>query len=156
MGYALFWPDIGNIRSVNPDERVKINHTPKFSLTDILGDQVLIRNWRIFGLPADAYSTDNAIILNSSRRWPLMIDPQGQANKWVKNMEKDNQVHVLKMSNPNYLRTLETAIQFGQPVLLENVLEELDAVLEPVLLRQTFKQAGKLSISYLSANLMYY
>lgn len=72
-----------------------------------------------------------------------MIDPQGQANKWVKNMEKDNQVHVLKMSNPNYLRTLETAIQFGQPVLLENVLEELDAVLEPVLLRQTFKQAGK-------------
>ena len=82
---------------------------------------------------------------NSSRRWPLMIDPQGQANKWVKNMEKDNQVHVLKMSNPNYLRTLETAIQFGQPVLLENVLEELDAVLEPVLLRQTFKQAGKSS-----------
>ena len=53
-----------------------------------------------------------------------MIDPQGQANKWVKNIEKDNQVHVLKISNPNYLRTLETAIQFGQPVLLENVLEE--------------------------------
>merc|ERR1711892_1632521 len=123
-------------------KKVKINHSPKFSLTDILGDPVLIRNWRIFGLPADAYSTDNAIILSSSRRWPLMIDPQGQANKWVKNMEKDNQVHALKMSNPNYLRTLETAIQFGQPVILENVLEELEAVLEPVLLRQTFKQGG--------------
>ena len=81
---------------------------------------------------ADAYSTDNAIILHSSRRWPLMIDPQGQANKWVKNMEKSNQIHVLKMSNSNYLRTLETAIQFGQPVLLENVQEELDAVLGPV------------------------
>ena len=61
-----------------------------------------------------------------------MIDPQGQANKWVKNMEKSNQIHVLKMSNSNYLRTLETAIQFGQPVLLENVQEELDAVLGPV------------------------
>ena len=95
-----------------------------------------------------------------------MIDPQGQANKWVKNMEKSNQIHVLKMSNSNYLRTLETAIQFGQPVLLENVQEELDAVLgpdsifdgkkikinllkikqisltEPVLLKQTFKQQG--------------
>ena len=73
---------------------------------------------------ADAYSTDNAIILRSSRRWPLMIDPQGQANKWVKNMEKANQIHVLKMSNANYLRTRETAIQFGQPVLLENVQEQ--------------------------------
>ena len=54
-------------------------------------------------------------------------------------MERDNKIHVLKMSNSNYLRTLETAIQFGQPVLIENVLEELDAVLEPVLLKQTFK-----------------
>ena len=57
-------------------------------------------------------------------------------------MERDNKIHVLKMSNSNYLRTLETAIQFGQPVLIENVLEELDAVLEPVLLKQTFKQSG--------------
>ena len=66
-------------------------------------------------------------------------------------MERDNKIHVLKMSNSNYLRTLETAIQFGQPVLIENVLEELDAVLEPVLLRQTFKQAGKLTkISHLT------
>lgn len=123
-------------------KELNIKHSPVFSLADILGDPVAIRNWRIFGLPADAYSTDNSIILHSSRRWPLMIDPQGQANKWVKNMEKKNQVHILKMSNPTYLRTLETAIQFGQPVLLENVQEELDAVLEPVLLKQTFKQSG--------------
>ncbi len=121
-------------------ERLGIKHNPAFSLAEILGDQVKIRNWRLAGLPADAYSTDNAIIQSSSRRWPLMIDPQGQANKWVKNMEKG--LHVLKMSNPNYLRTLETAIQFGQPMLLENVGEDLDAVLEPVLLKQTFKSQG--------------
>ena len=106
-------------------KEANIKHSPVFSLSETLGDPVSIRNWRIFGLPADAYSTDNAIILNSSRRWPLMIAPQGQANKWVKNMEKENGIHVLKMSNPNYLRTLETAIQFGQPVMLENVQEVL-------------------------------
>ena len=62
----------------NKATEMKINISPNFSLTETLGDPVNIRNWRIFGLPADAYSTDNAIILNSSRRWPLMIDPQGR------------------------------------------------------------------------------
>uniref|UniRef100_A0A8D2J0P8 Dynein heavy chain ATP-binding dynein motor region domain-containing protein n=1 Tax=Varanus komodoensis TaxID=61221 RepID=A0A8D2J0P8_VARKO len=38
--------------------------------------------------------------------------------------------------------TLENAIQFGTPVLLENIGEELDAFLEPVLLKTTFKQQG--------------
>lgn len=32
--------------------------------------------------------------------------------------------------------------QFGQPVLLENVGEELDPSLEPLLLKQIFKQGG--------------
>ena len=32
--------------------------------------------------------------------------------------------------------------QFGTPVLLENVGEELDPLLEPLLLKQTFKQGG--------------
>lgn len=41
---------------------------------------------------------------------------------------------------------METAIQLGQPVLMENVEENLDAALEPVLLKQTFKSAGQLMI----------
>jgi hypothetical protein len=32
---------------------------------------------------------------SNSRRWPLMIDPQGQANKWIKNMEKPKNLHVI-------------------------------------------------------------
>lgn len=28
---------------------------------------------------------------------PLMIDPQGQANKWIKNSEKDSQLSVRNM-----------------------------------------------------------
>ncbi|KAK2091661.1 hypothetical protein P7K49_030945 [Saguinus oedipus] len=42
----------------------------------------------------------------------------------------------------DYMRTLENCIQFGNPLLLENVGEELDPSLEPLLLRQTFKQGG--------------
>lgn len=71
-----------------------------------------------------------------------MIDPQGQANKWVKNMEKANRLCVIRLSQPDYTRVLENALQFGLPVLLENVTEELDPLLESILLKQLFKQSG--------------
>lgn len=57
-------------------------------------------------------------------------------------MERTNKLSVIKLSDPNYARTLENSIQFGTPVLLENVGEELDPLLEPLLLKQTFKQGG--------------
>ncbi|XP_078701931.1 dynein axonemal heavy chain 7-like isoform X3 [Branchiostoma floridae x Branchiostoma belcheri] len=117
-----------------------------FSLSATLGDPVKIRAWNIAGLPTDTFSIDNGIIISNSRRWPLMIDPQGQANKWVKNMEKANNIHVIKLTDGDFVRTLENCIQFGTPVLLENVGEELDPILEPLLLKQTFKQGGSLCI----------
>lgn len=73
-----------------------------------------------------------------------MIDPQGQANKWVKNSEKDNKLNIIKLTDDDYMRTLENCIQFGSPLLLENVGEELDPSLEPLLLKQTFKQGAKI------------
>jgi hypothetical protein len=46
------------------------------TLEAVLGDPVQIREWNLTGLPRDALSTDNAIIMSKSRRWPLKIDPQ--------------------------------------------------------------------------------
>lgn len=37
--------------------------TKDFQLRDILGEPVLIRSWNIFGLPTDAFSVDNGIIV---------------------------------------------------------------------------------------------
>lgn len=131
-----------------------------FSLIDTLGEPVVIRAWNISGLPVDAYSIENGIIATKARRWPLMIDPQGyyfimcslsfhiliyligQANKWVKNMEKENRLQVIKLTDKKYVRVVENAIQFGTPVLLENVLQEIDAILDPVLVKNIFKQQG--------------
>ncbi|XP_053545345.1 dynein axonemal heavy chain 12 [Bombina bombina] len=113
-----------------------------FSLSKTLGDPIKIRAWNIAGLPTDSFSIDNGVIVSNSRRWPLMIDPQGQANKWIKNSEKDNQLSVIKFTDADYMRTLENCIQFGTPLLLENVGEEIDPSLEPLLLKQTFKQGG--------------
>lgn len=81
-----------------------------------LGDPIAIRAWNIAGLPSDNFSIDNGIIVSNARRWPLMIDPQGQASKWVKNMEKKNNLVVVKLSDSDFVRRLESCIQFGTPV----------------------------------------
>ena len=57
----------------------------------------MIGQWtNSFKLPNDDFSIDNAIILKNSNRWPLMIDPQTQANTWVKNMEAARKLIILR------------------------------------------------------------
>ncbi|CAM9289484.1 unnamed protein product, partial [Discosporangium mesarthrocarpum] len=51
-----------------------------------------------------------------------------------------NGIDVIKLTDKNFLRTLENGVRFGRWVLLEN--EHLDAALEPLLLQQKFKQGG--------------
>ena len=70
----------------------KIPCSEVFSLTHVLGDPVKIRAWQIAGLPVDAFSIDNGIIVGDSRKWSLCIGPQGQANKWIKNNELENKL----------------------------------------------------------------
>lgn len=41
---------------------------------------------------------------------------------------------------------VENAIQFGQPVLLQNVLEEIDPILEPVLAKALIKKGNQVFI----------
>ena len=113
-----------------------------FSLEKVLGEPVKIREWNINGLPSDAFSIENGIIVSKARRWPLCIDPQNQANKWIKKMEISRKLNIIKLTDANFIRTLENSIQFGQPVLLENVGEELDPAIQPILLKQTFMKGA--------------
>ncbi|XP_055022499.1 LOW QUALITY PROTEIN: dynein axonemal heavy chain 6-like [Boleophthalmus pectinirostris] len=114
-----------------------------FSLIKILGDSYVIRQWNTEGLPRDTVSTENAILVTQGRRWPLMIDPQDQANRWIRSKEGKNGLKVIKLTDPNFLRTLENAIRLGSPVLLEELKETLDPALEPILLKQTFVSGGR-------------
>ncbi|RLN55940.1 hypothetical protein BBJ29_006588 [Phytophthora kernoviae] len=117
-----------------------------FTLTETLGEAVQIRAWTIAKLPNDSFSIDNAIMLQRSNRWPLMIDPQGQANRWIKNMEESNNLKVVKQSQAGFVRMLENSIMIGAAVLIENMPEEIDPMLEPVLLKQVVKTGGVATI----------
>jgi dynein heavy chain len=75
------------------------------------------------------------------------MDPQGQANNFIKRMGRDpafsqQGLDTTKLSDKNFLRCLENGVRFGKWVLLENIQETLDAALEPLLLQQKFVQGG--------------
>jgi len=114
----------------------------KFSLNISLGEPVKIREWTIAGLPNDNFSIDNAIVMKNTNRYPLLIDPEMQGNRWIRNMEKKNKLVIVKPSDDDFARKFENAIQFGFPVLLESVLEDLDPSLDSILLKQVFKSSG--------------
>ncbi|KAL1023853.1 hypothetical protein UPYG_G00047240 [Umbra pygmaea] len=92
-----------------------------FSLTNILGNPYEICQWNTDGLPRDTVSTENGILVTRGRRWPLMVDPQDQANRWIRSKETKNGLKVIKLTDSGFLRTLENAICMGMPVLLEEV-----------------------------------
>lgn len=100
-------------------EAQNISVSDNFELTEFLSEPIEIQKWLNKGLPHDKHSIENASLIKHCRRWPLLIDPQDQASKWITQTENDNGLKIVKASDPSYLRTLESAIPLGQPVLIE-------------------------------------
>jgi dynein heavy chain len=55
--------------------------------------------------------------------FPLLIDPQLQGNRWIREMEKENKDKfvILDPKTDNYMKTIEMAIANGHTVLLQNL-----------------------------------
>lgn len=65
-------------------KKIACSDPEKYSLSSTLGEPIKIQQWNIAGLPKDAFSIDNAVIVFNSRRWPLMIDPQVIKNTFTR------------------------------------------------------------------------
>ncbi|EGR31243.1 hypothetical protein IMG5_115030 [Ichthyophthirius multifiliis] len=115
------------------------------SLEYVLGDPVQIRNWNAKGLPSDSVSINNGIIVFSSRSFPLLIDPQLQASRWIKNLQAENSLFALRMNDEKLFQTLEQCIRMGQPLIIEDMEETIEASLEPLLMKQfTYSKRRKM------------
>lgn len=62
--------------------KLLIPYSPEFSFCDFMAKPTQVRDWNIQGLPSDTFSTENGVITTSGKRWPLMIDPQGE-KLWI-------------------------------------------------------------------------
>ena len=105
----------------------------------LLTDDAIIAGWNNEGLPSDSMSTENATILCNSLKWPLMIDPQLQGIKWIKN-RYGKDLTTIRLGTPGYLDIVEKCIINGTVLLIENMPEDVEPVLDSLLGRQLIKK----------------
>nr|XP_020145462.1 dynein heavy chain 11, axonemal [Microcebus murinus] len=126
-------------------QKVSIPITKGLDLISMLTDDATIASWNNEGLPSDRMSTENATILMHCERWPLVIDPQQQGIKWIKNKYGPD-LKVTHLGQKGFLNTIETALAFGDVILIENLEETIDPVLDPLLGRNTIKKGKYIKI----------
>ena len=124
-------------------KRVQLPLNRDYDFVDFLADPTEVRDWQQAGLPGDEFSKENGAMVVFGSRYPLMIDPQQQAIKWIKRMERDNGLKVIDPKQPDFQKTVEHAIQFGCPLLLQDVLEEIDPLLDPIMSRSFITKGSR-------------
>ncbi|OMJ92498.1 hypothetical protein SteCoe_4738 [Stentor coeruleus] len=124
-----------------------------FRIEKLLTNDVECSRWASEGLPQDELSIQNGILTTYANRFPLCIDPQEQAVRWIKAKEK--QMDSVTFNNPKFFKSLENAINFGYSFLIENVDEELDPIIDAVLEKSYTVQAGQKILPLMGNNIVW-
>merc|ERR1711871_205573 len=100
------------------------------------------------GLPADRISIENGSVISNCKRWPLLIDPQTQAIKWLRQKEADNGLEVFQLNQRGWQRKVEQAMTNGKTIIVENLGVDIDATMDPVLARAIYRKSRTLYIKF--------
>ncbi len=122
-----------------------IKYKPELSFTEYLSTADDRLSWQSKSLPSDNLTTENAIMLKRFNRYPLIIDPTGQATKFLLNEYKERKITVTSFLDEAFLKVLESALRFGNPLLIQDV-EHLDPILNAVLNREIRRTGGRVLI----------
>ena len=107
---------------------------------DVVCSSSLVAQWTNEGLPTDPLSVENGAIMTNSARWSLMIDPQLQGIKWITNREEPHGLVIIQQSQNKYIDKVIHAIEHGTPILIENLPDDIDAVMDPVVSRSVIRK----------------
>ncbi|CAF3056070.1 unnamed protein product [Rotaria socialis] len=136
--YRRWMPYLKNLK-------VPIPVTDNLDPLSMLIDDADMAAWNNEGLPADRMSYENATILTNCERWPLMIDPQLQGVKWIRTRYGEKLV-VIRLGAKGYMEKLEHAISAGETLLLENIEENIEAILDPLIGRNTIRKGRAIKL----------
>ena len=99
-------------------------------------------NWQNCKLPNDNICLENATILQRFNRYPLIIDPAGQATEFIKTFYFSKNLKSSTFTDSNFLKLLENALRFGYPILVQDV-EKIDPIMNSLLNKEIHKQSGR-------------
>jgi dynein heavy chain 1 len=98
--------------------------------------------WQTCSLPSDSICFENATILQRFNRYPLIIDPAGQATEFLKKFYESRKLALTSFTDSNFIKTLEAALRFGYPILVQDV-EKIDPIMNSLLNKEIHKQGGR-------------
>ncbi|KAF9056435.1 dynein heavy chain protein 1 [Panaeolus papilionaceus] len=122
-----------------------IKFKPELAFTEYLSTADDRLDWQSKSLPSDNLTTENAIMLKRFNRYPLIIDPTGQATTFLLNAYKERKITVTSFLDESFLKVLESALRFGNPLLIQDV-EHLDPILNAVLNKEIRRTGGRVLI----------
>lgn len=123
-----------------------IPHSPDLNITEKLADPPTISEWNLQGLPNDELSIQNGIIVTKSSKFPIMIDPQSQGIAWIKNKEAINNMVVTSFDDKYFRNYVEDCISLGKPLLIQDILQDVDPLINNVLEKNYFKLGKNLKV----------
>jgi len=128
--------------------RQNLPASDRINFVDFLTDEATVGEWSLEGLPSDDLSIQNGIVVTCASRYPLMIDPQGQALHWIKNKEfqrikRDPISCVTTLSNKMLKDQIDATVSSGLCLIIENMENEIDPILDPILEKAVVRKGPK-------------
>ncbi|VDP72907.1 unnamed protein product [Echinostoma caproni] len=127
-------------------QTVDIRFRSDLALVEYLSNPDERLRWQANELPNDELCVENAIMLRRFNRYPLIIDPSGQATEFILNEYKAKKIMKTSFLDDAFRKTLESALRFGTPLLVQDV-ESYDPILNPVLNREVRRTGGRTLIT---------
>ena len=126
-------------------EALNIPYRADLNMIAYLSSPAEQMRWKGQGLMPDDLAIENAILLERFDRYPLVVDPSGQATQFLMSKYASQKISMTSFLDASFLKNLASAIRFGTPLLVNDV-ESVDPILNPILNKELQKTGGRILI----------
>lgn len=111
-----------------------------FNIIKSLATETDTDRWLENGLPNDNFFFENIIILNFSKLFSVIVDPEYQATDWIMKTEKYNSLTVTTFQYKDFLEKIEECVILGKPILVQKIKENIPASMDDLMSKRIYQK----------------